>query len=796
MKLNIIIKYIKGFKKKNIALIAIMICVMSFFLIGFRTYTIIAQSIENREIEKVKNKFSGSLEGLTANEAESISLSYNKSEFGSTYYVGDVNDEKYSVSLFHFDETYFHEFLENQLLDISGEKPITSNEIMVSDQLATRYNVGIGDELFLKYKYKDKNISNKFIVTGIMKYKDEPDKDICIVSKQFIDTLEDYKNQQYVTVYIKLGKFFLPTKFEKIIKENGLGEDQYTINPAYNQYNTGKGIILILVLVLTFILVGYIVIKNMFSLILDEQLSLLKQFHALGATKQQIRKMVYMHYGCIVICATPLSIIVSNILARELVEKLDTLINLQLENKGLNIHEVMLSIFCGWFISALCAYKPIKMLNKKEKDINDKVRNKINKKLTINKLALINVSVGRGKNVTLISALAVFVILVVIFGTIGNSFSKEKYVKSFIKTDFVVANKAYFHNKYNKNNVLDLNITKELEANKEIQGGRIYCTRTGGREYQDNDTFKRLDNDIFTTKYCGKEIDLQTYGMDDFPLSKYEVIDGTIDYEKLHNGEGVLEICDVDDFGNPILESTKFKVGDKINIGYNNKNEKEYTVIGHVKNIFLFTDLYGTLDFETNIIMSSKEYCSSVDNPLLMNFVFDVDPDMYSDMEMYLHDCMTDKASIDFKSKKSYEDEYANLKNIFIIPGTIFWGVIGIIGITNFCSSIYNKLLNRNKEFLTYRQIGMTYKQLWKLGIVEIYFYICMSMVMSTLIIGVIYSLLIVNIEKYIWFCKCGKLPSLSYIICYFVYGICALLIVTKVLRRFKNIGDVKYNNQ
>lgn len=284
--------------------------------------------------------------------------------------------------------------------------------------------------------------------------------------------------------------------------------------------------------------------------------------------------------------------------------------------------------------------------------------------------------------------------------------------------------------------------------------------------------------------------------MDDFPLSKYEVIDGTIDYEKLHNGEGVLEICDVDDFGNPILESTKFKVGDKINIGYNNKNEKEYTVIGHVKNIFLFTDLYGTLDFETNIIMSSKEYCSSVDNPLLMNFVFDVDPDMYSDMEMYLHDCMTDKASIDFKSKKSYEDEYANLKNIFIIPGTIFLGVIGIIGITNFCSSIYNKLLNRNKEFLTYRQIGMTYKQLWKLGIVEIYFYICMSMVMSTLIIGVIYSLLIVNIEKYIWFCKCGKLPSLSYIICYFVYGICALLIVTKVLRRFKNIGDVKYNNQ
>lgn len=220
---------------------------------------------------------------------------------------------------------------------------------------------------------------------------------------------------------------------------------------------------------------------------------------------------------------------------------------------------------------------------------------------------------------------------------------------------------------------MDLNITKELEANKEIQGGRIYCTRTGGREYQDNDTFKRLDNDIFTTKYCGKEIDLQTYGMDDFPLSKYEVIDGTIDYEKLHNGEGVLEICDVDDFGNPILESTKFKVGDKINIGYNNKNEKEYTVIGHVKNIFLFTDLYGTLDFETNIIMSSKEYCSSVDNPLLMNFVFDVDPDMYSDMEMYLHDCMTDKASIDFKSKKSYEDEYANLKNIFIIPGTIFW---------------------------------------------------------------------------------------------------------------------------
>lgn len=49
-----------------------------------------------------------------------------------------------------------------------------------------------------------------------MKYKDEPDKDICIVSKQFIDTLEDYKNQQYVTVYIKLGKFFLPTKFEKL----------------------------------------------------------------------------------------------------------------------------------------------------------------------------------------------------------------------------------------------------------------------------------------------------------------------------------------------------------------------------------------------------------------------------------------------------------------------------------------------------------------------------------------------------------------------------------------------------
>ncbi len=792
MKLNILKKYIISFKGKNFFLIAVSICIMTFFLVGINTFETIIFSLENNQMNKVNNTYSGSFDGLTINEVEKIRNSYENTDIGVTYYVGSIQHNSYEISLFYFDENYFDEFFDRQIEEVIGEIPNRKNEILLSQKVANIYGVELGDQITLEYKYLDQIYNYEFVISGIMLPKDEFDKEVCLVSKDFIKTLVNYEDQRNVSVYVREGKFFLEAKLNNILETSSLTDIPITINPAFALYNNYLFIITVIGGIILFLGIGTIVLENMYSLIIDDQMRVLRQFHAIGATIKQIKKMICVHYLVIVFFQIPISIILGNILSTGFIERLDNLLYPELVKNGLSVYQIVVAVAATCLISMICAYKPIKLLKKKELETIYTKKRTRKRGLNLRKIASINVMQDVKKTVLFICSFSSFTILLVTFFTVGNSLSEEKYVNHFSKTDFVVANKAYFQNKYSKNNTLDMSIVKELENIQAIQGGKIFCSKTGGREYEDENTFRRLDNEIFTTEYNGQYIDLQTYGMDDFPLSKFELVDGTMDITKLHDGSGVLEICDVDDFGNPILESTKFKVGDHIKLKYNGQNEKEYTVLGHVKKIYYFTDLFGWLDYETNIIMSSNEYCSNVKTPLLMSYVFDTTLDAYDDVSLYLKNYQNFNKTFDFKSTTEYEIEFNNIKDIFMVPGMVFLTVLGVIGLTNFCSSMYTKLLNRKEQFIIYRQIGMTYKQLWKLTLIEIFVYLISSMVISAVLLIIIYYFFISKLNNYIWFFYSEKLFLGPYFMCYFIYMICTILIVRRTLKNYKTLYNQK----
>lgn len=792
MKFNVLKKYIISFKSKNYFLIAVSICVMTFFLVSINTFETMILSLENNQIDKVNNTYSGSFDGLTINEAEKIRNLYENAEIGVTYYAGPIQHDSYEISLFYFNENYFDEFYHRQIDKVIGEIPNRENEILLSQKVANIYGVEVGDPLTLEYKYLDRVYNYEFIISGIMLPKDEFDNEVCLVSKDFIKELVNYEEQKNVSVYVREGKFFLEAKLNNILEASSLTNIPITINPAYALYNNYLFITTVIGGIILFLGIGTIVLENMYSLIIDDQMRVLRQFHAIGATLKQIKMMIYVHYLLIVFFQIPISIILGNILSTEFIKRLDYLLYPELVKNGLGVYQIVAAVVATCLISIICAYKPIRLLKKKKLEtIYIKVRTKRGR-LDLGKIAWINVMQDVKKTVLFICSFSSFAILLVTFFTVGNSLSEEKYVNHFSKTDFVVANKAYFQNKYSKNNTLDASIVKELENSPAVQGGKIFCSKTGGREYEDENTFRRLDNEIFTTEYNGQPIDLQTYGMDDFPLSKLELVDGTIDITKLHDGTGVLEICDVDDFGNPILESAKFKVGDHIKLKYNGQNEKEYIVLGHVKKIYYFTDLFGWLDYETNIIMSSSEYCSNVKTPLLMSYVFDTTPDTYDDVSLYLKNYQNLNKTFDFKSITEYEIEFNSIRNIFMVPGMVFLAVLGVIGLTNFCSSMYTKLLNRKEQFIIYRQIGMTYKQLWKLTLTEIFVYLFSSMIISAALLIIIYYFFVLKLNNYIWFFCSEKLSLSTYFACYFIYIICTIMIVRKVLKNYKTLNNQK----
>ena len=226
------------------------------------------------------------------------------------------------------------------------------------------------------------------------------------------------------------------------------------------------------------------------------------------------------------------------------------------------------------------------------------------------------------------------------------------------------------------------------------------------------------------------------YGLEDLPLARLTVLEGSIDYDKLQSGDYILEGVDLDDYHQPVWEMSHYEIGDKVTLhvyrgngetaGENEYITKEYTVMAKVAmKYYVNTCRYWTSE-GGSFYLPASVYKTLLVNPGVMSYSFNVADDK--------------------------EKEFISMKNMVLMVGSILSFIIGLIGILNFMNSMLTGILARRREFAMLQSIGMTSGQLRGMLMAEGFYY-TLAAAVTAIVLGVAMSLLFVRmIIGNLWF--------------------------------------------
>lgn len=215
-------------------------------------------------------------------------------------------------------------------------------------------------------------------------------------------------------------------------------------------------------------------------------------------------------------------------------------------------------------------------------------------------------------------------------------------------------------------------------------------------------------------------------GLDDL---QSKLTSGKIDKEQMDRENGVIiqqKISVLTDEGKQlIIDSTQFKVGDRIKVRTFDRSQKGYqtvTVVGIVDHDLLSEKYNGS------------EVLSFITTPKVYSNIMGTDA--YSRMFILANPDVSNQAITDYLKLLNVKDagfnyldrvtEVAQAKNDAITFSILLYGFIGVIvliAFLNIINTVSTNLILRTKEFATLKAIGMTQHEVRKMIILEGIFY-------------------------------------------------------------------------
>lgn len=360
------------------------------------------------------------------------------------------------------------------------------------------------------------------------------------------------------------------------------------------------------------------------------------------------------------------------------------------------------------------------------------------------KMAWRNIRRERDKVFVIVGFICIGLIILNTIFTITSSSNIKETVEAAINVDFFLTGIDTSKDELReKEQYVPQSIINKIESDENFkEGGRLYHNLdyynvtlktdklpevSGLLKYE----FQKDSNDNYF---------VNLYGADDFVMSKLEIIDGTLDYDKLKSGKYIIYGVERDKNGTEYAgeiskEWDYYNVGDKITLCYE-KSSKEYEilakcVVNHSTSEQLNPYYVGT---EVTFYLPSLEYLSYI-NDNVMRYLFN--SNNINKMEKNLKEYIAN-SDVLYESKLTWKNKYRNEEKIINLVGIIFCIIIGGIGIFNYLNTIITSMLSRKKEFALLECIGMTKAQVKRMVLYEgIYYFliiIFISLICSSLI--------------------------------------------------------------
>ncbi|WP_336078236.1 ABC transporter permease [Paenibacillus sp. 203] len=674
-----------------------------------------------------------------------------------------------------------------------GHKPVAENEVIADSKTLQLLGTPLkeGAPLSLKLEVHGKMVQREFILAGW--WKSDPaamiDRGQIYASKAYVDAHAEelrytYKQDHDMTGAINAVIMFdnssnIQGKLDQVITESGYSLDknapnfiETSMNWAYlsNTFSSNPEAVFPLATgLLLIMLTGYLIIYNIFQISVMRDIRFFGLLKTIGTTSRQISRIIRRQALFLSLIGIPIGLLGGFWVGK-------SLIPLLLMNNYRHA-EVTLSpspwIFIGSALFAvitvmISAYRPSRIAAtvspieavRYVDGATQKKKKKLKKSTNGAKIPLMaRTNLGRNKKRTILVLLSLSLGLVLLNTTftLSQSLDMNKYVSKSHDTDFLIAHANYFQEHFTgPDNATTESYIQAVQAQPGFEeGGRLYSgSNLLAIEHKEN---KEGKGEIATPDARGN-LPAIVYGLENLPLHRLQLIDGELDYGKLASGKYILEGVRLDNYDNPEMELSVYKVGEKVTLhkymGTANAQEytsHEFTVLGHVgvKSSNSGVDVANYTDF----YLPADIYKTLVKKPVVMSYAFNVSDSKEKTMESFLKNYTEIKEpTMHYKSKFTSIAELSGIqKTILMIGGTLSI-IIGVIGIVNFANALLTSILTRHQEFAILQSIGMTNKQLKTMLVYEGLYYVLGTSICSILLGSLLSVLIAKPLSAQIWF--------------------------------------------
>ena len=571
-------------------------------------------------------------------------------------------------------------------------------------------------------------------------------------------------------------------------------------------------LIAIVALLLLIVFTGYLIIYNVFQISVTNDIRFYGLLKTIGTTGRQLKRIVRQQALMLSLIGIPFGLLLGFVIGNQLTPVI--MAQLSYKHAFVSFDPLIFigaALFSLLTVSLSCA-RPGRMAAKvspveavrytegggKKPGKREKTR-KTQGGASLPKMAWANLGRSRGKTVVTVISLTLAVVLATMTYTFSIGFDMMKYLQNKADVDFILGDAAYFQvgggGFHSTDEAVPETVISDVRAQSGIEeNGRIYGNVSDIEEFVTEEWYRtvwskwnppevldqmiafkeRLDSGLLADR-------VQLYGMEDFPLSLLDVLEGDLAPLSDPSQKAIAAVYLTDDYDSTIFGSNWAKLGDKVTLRYvtereyfymdngeiiedtdnvdPNRNwtsravayeEVEYTVCALVQ----VPDSIGYRYYGADqFVLGAERFRQDTGTDSVMTYIFNTTDEAEPEMESFLAEYTESVQPLyDYESRATYAAEFEGFRGMFMTMGGALSFIIGLVGVLNFVNAVLTGILTRKRELAVLQSVGMTGKQLKSMLVYEGLYHTLLALLASLVMTVVLGPLLGGAVSDIFWF--------------------------------------------
>lgn len=744
--------FAKNRGRNIIGALAILLTTVLFSAV-FTLLGVFVQQSRQSQMVQLGSSNQASIKYLSQAEYDALQQTKEYSTMSYSVFVGTSAEE--SLRKMNIEVRYAQDDFAKESYSVPtvGGMPTKENEIATSTLVLDALGVSheIGAQVPLQMNIDGKTVQKTFALSGFWEGTKIAPAQMVWVASSYQQTVAPTATAPYVVGntsdagYIFAGVNFsgnngLEKKLENLVSSAGLTlpETSLGINPAWE--NTASSdidasAIMVVVLVLCMIIVvGYLIIYNIFYISIAQDIQFYGQLKTLGTTQKQITTIVRKQAFWLSCMGIPVGVLLGyyvGVWSLPLIMNVFFTFSAVQQAVSPSVWVFVFSILFTLLTVFISVSKPAKMaaiispiqamnfVDGEPTKKRTKARRKT-KRATPLHMAMRYVLANKKRTILVVVSLVFAVTLVNVVYTAVNGFNLDEYVKNYLVGDFYVTDYTIQNTGLEKNTqgISDA-FLEEVQEKSEVESVNLVYAETIMQPLGELQKTRLQEmppeQDLMGAGHGAmiSEEDIPTpatlYGISNALLNQIDLLEGEFDEAKWATGKYVILS---DAYHRQGAQSPLYNLGDTIVLYDDEENPHEYEVMA-IAELKYELSLKQRYNYQLEIVAPEKAFVELYLQNLPMGAVLEVNQKQVGAVEQWMQEYTTSaEDDLVYQSKETYRKEFEQTKITYYAVGGTISLVIGLVGILNFFNAVATSIFARKKEFAILYAVGMTDKQL------------------------------------------------------------------------------------